>query len=105
MKDVAAAHNCLMIDLHAMFLRAIARKSPGLPLTSDGVHMAIYGDAIMAIGVLRAVGVPEQKIAQTDTLSLLQCRGWNMSARLFTERLEIPPDRLAKTDLLRNFSF
>ena len=31
-------------------------------LTSDGVHMNPLGDALMAIGVLRALGVPDEAI-------------------------------------------
>ncbi|MFI5459771.1 MAG: hypothetical protein ACHRXM_30465 [Isosphaerales bacterium] len=32
-------------------------------LTVDGVHMSPFGDALMAIGVLRAMGIPDEKIA------------------------------------------
>lgn len=105
MKQIGVETGCTVVDLHAMFLKAVTRKSPGLPLTSDGIHMALYGDAIMAVGVLRALGVPDTTIAQTDTLPFLQCRGWSMSARQLAERLEIPPSRFAKTDLLRGFTF
>ena len=34
-------------------------KTPGTKLTVDGVHMAFDGDCMMALGVLRAMGVDE----------------------------------------------
>ena len=105
MKKIGNAKACNVIDLHSMFLTALRRKTSGLPLTIDGVHMAVYGDAIMAVGVLRAFGVPDSVITNTDTLPFLQCRSWTMSAKRLTELLEIPPSRLAKTDILRGFSF
>jgi len=105
MKTIGEEKACAVVDLHDMFLTALRHKTPGVPLTSDGVHMAVYGDAIMAVGVLRAFGVPDSVIAQTDTLPLLQCRAWNMSAKRFIDLLEIPPTRLAKADIIRGFSF
>jgi len=105
MKKIGAKKACGVIDLHELFLESLQHKTPGVPLTSDGVHMAIYGDAIMAIGILRALGIPDSVIIKTDTFSLLQCRAWNMSAKRLTELLEIPPSRFAKADLLRGFSF
>jgi lysophospholipase L1-like esterase len=65
MKQVAADKKCQFVDLHAMFLAALAKKptdAKGNWLTADGVHMKPLGDAIMAIGVLRALGVPDAKI-------------------------------------------
>jgi hypothetical protein len=32
-------------------------------LTGDGVHMQPLGDGVMAVGVLRGLGVPDAKIA------------------------------------------
>jgi hypothetical protein len=49
-----------------MFLTALAKKPAGEGdkwLTRDGVHMKPMGDALMALGVLRALGVPDAKIA------------------------------------------
>jgi acyl-CoA thioesterase I len=60
-KQIAAEKKCQLVDLHAMFLAALANKAKGL--TRDGVHMQPTGDAIMAIGILRALGVPDVKIA------------------------------------------
>ena len=105
MKKIGKAKACNVVDLHSLFLTALHHKTPGLPLTSDGVHMAVYGDAIMAIGLLRAFGVPDSVIANTDTLPFLKCRSWDMSAKRLTELLEIPPSRLAKADIIRGFTF
>ena len=68
-KKIAAEKKCQLVDLHGMFLTALKQKpanQKGNWLTGDGVHMKPLGDAIMAVGVLRALGVPEAKIAATD---------------------------------------
>ena len=105
MKKIGEEKACIVIDLHEMFLTALRHKTPGVPLTIDGLHMAVYGDAIMAVGVLRALGVPDAVIAQTDTLPQLQCRVWNMPAKRVAELLEIPTSRFAKADFIRGFAF
>jgi lysophospholipase L1-like esterase len=67
-KKIAAEKKCQLVDLHGMFLTALKKKPAGQGnwLTSDGVHMKPLGDAAMAAGVLRALGVPDEKIAATD---------------------------------------
>ena len=64
-KQIAAEKKCQFVDLHGMFLTALKQKPADEKnwLTSDGVHMKPLGDAIMAVGVLRALGVPDAKIA------------------------------------------
>ncbi|MCE9544889.1 MAG: SGNH/GDSL hydrolase family protein [Planctomycetia bacterium] len=66
-KQIAADKKCQFVDLHDMFLTALKNKpadaGKGNWLTSDGVHMKPLGDAVMAVGVLRALGVPADKIA------------------------------------------
>ena len=65
-KEIAKEKNCTLVDLHQMFLDVHAKhpaeKKGKNWLTSDGVHMADTGNALMAIGVLRGLGVPEAKI-------------------------------------------
>jgi lysophospholipase L1-like esterase len=67
-KKIAAEKKCQLVDLHGMFLRALKQKPAGQKtwLTGDGVHMRPLGDALMAMGVLRALGVPDAKTAATD---------------------------------------
>jgi len=65
MKEIAAEKNCQMVDLHSMFLATLKKKPEHLPLTADGVHMQALGNAVMAAGVLRALGVPDEKIEAT----------------------------------------
>ena len=68
-KQIAAEKKCQLVDLHAMFLTALKQKPAGQKtcwLTVDGVDMNPLGDAIMAVGVLRALGVPDAKIAASD---------------------------------------
>ncbi len=66
MKEAADGAGCTFCDLHALFLAALAANPrPDNWLTTDGVHMRPAGDAVMAIGVLRALGVPDDQIAAT----------------------------------------
>jgi acyl-CoA thioesterase I len=70
MKTIAADKKCGMADLHQMFLTALKSKPADMKgnwLTSDGVHMKPLGDAIMAIGALRAIGVSDEKLGATET--------------------------------------
>jgi acyl-CoA thioesterase-1 len=69
MRQIAAEKKCAFVDLHAMFWEALKKKpaeATGNWLTSDGVHMAARGNAVMALGLLRALGVPDEKTAATD---------------------------------------
>jgi lysophospholipase L1-like esterase len=68
-KRVAQRTGCTYVDLFGLFLRAIEERERGginLPLTRDGVHMLPPGDLLMAVGILRAWGVPDEKMAATD---------------------------------------
>lgn len=69
LKEVAGEKKCIFIDLHQMFLDGLAncpeqiKPNPrGNKLTGDGVHMQPAGDAVMAIAVLKGLGVPNEKI-------------------------------------------
>jgi lysophospholipase L1-like esterase len=68
-KKIAAEKICQLVDLYGMFLRALNQKPAGRKtwLTGDGGHMNPLGDAAMAVGVLRPLGVPDAKIAATDS--------------------------------------
>jgi lysophospholipase L1-like esterase len=72
---VARRQGCAYIDLHRLFLEAIEayRQRNGLDrsttcsyFTTDGVHMQPPGDALMAVGVLRGLDVPDEVVAATD---------------------------------------
>ncbi len=68
-KQIAAEKKCQVVDLHGMFLAALKQKPAGEKgdwLTGDGVHMKPLGNGIMAAGVLRALGVPDAKIAASE---------------------------------------
>ena len=65
-RRVAADKKCLLADLHAGFLDAIATRpadAKGNQLTSDGVHMNAAGDWLMAEVILKTLGVPADKVA------------------------------------------
>ena len=67
MRSVAREKQCFLVDLHAMFL-AVLEANPdearGNRLTTDGVHMRPVGDAVIAVGLLRGLGVPEKTLEQ-----------------------------------------
>ena len=68
-KQIAAEKKCQFVDLHGMFLTALKQKpadEKGNWLTHDGVHMKPLGDAIMATGALRAMGVPDKTISADE---------------------------------------
>ena len=68
-KQIAGEKKCQLLDLHQMFLDALEKKpADGGPtwLTVDGVHMRPLGDAIMAIGVLRGLGVRDAMLSALD---------------------------------------
>jgi len=70
-KKVAERNKCEYVDLYALFLKAIEKRSKDSKsgdrfFTTDGVHMKPTGDALMAVGVLRALGVPDERIKATD---------------------------------------
>jgi lysophospholipase L1-like esterase len=75
MRGVAAARPDVgLVDLHAMFVNVLRAKNAtttssndsflSLPLTMDGVHMVAAGNAIMAVGLLRGLGVSDDAIAR-----------------------------------------
>ena len=69
-KQVARERGCALVDLHRIFVAALPKRPEGVEgknwLTKDGVHMAPPGDALMAIGVLRALGMPDAEIGKDD---------------------------------------
>ncbi|HEY3377048.1 MAG TPA: hypothetical protein VGL77_06080 [Armatimonadota bacterium] len=85
-----------------MFLKALAAKPATMRLTADGVHMSQYGDAIMAYGVLRALGVPDATIAATDAPALFRIRALGIPLTQFAQSLEVPPSRFFSKPELTN---
>lgn len=70
-KQIARERNCTLVDLHRMFMTAVSKRPSDIEdkahwLTSDGVHMKPLGDALMALGMLRALGVPDDKIVMGE---------------------------------------
>ena len=93
MKEIATAKDCGVVDLHAIFLEAIAKKPASLKLTKDGIHMNLYGDTLMAIGVLRALGVPDSKIASIDPSSGIKF-SMTMPIGEAASKLQVPVSQL-----------
>ncbi|MEI6520944.1 MAG: SGNH/GDSL hydrolase family protein [bacterium] len=99
MKDIAKDKKCKVVDLHTMFISALAKKPASLKITTDGIHMNFYGDTIMAIGVLRALGVTDTTIAKTNAIGVFQVKNFGPLAK-FAAELEVPPARFFKPSLV-----
>jgi lysophospholipase L1-like esterase len=104
-KQIATDKKAVLVDLHQMFITAEAAKPAGLRLTADGVHMNAYGDAIMAYGVLRALGVPDTTTAGTDALPALRLYQWGMSLTHAAELLQTQPARFIQPELASFLGF
>ncbi len=73
-QEIARERKCTFVNLREMFLKVLKNRSAastqptegGRQLTVDGVHMKPMGDTLMAVGVLHALGVPDEKIKDTD---------------------------------------
>jgi lysophospholipase L1-like esterase len=68
-KQIAAEKKCQLVDLHDLFLKIVKMRPDDFPeksLTTDGVHMNAAGNGLMAIGVLRALGVSDEKITTCE---------------------------------------
>lgn len=70
LRELAKEKKLPLADLNAMMWKEIESETPAFPkagkhyLTSDGVHMNPFGDAVMAEGVLRAFGLGDAEIAK-----------------------------------------
>jgi lysophospholipase L1-like esterase len=66
LRELAAKKGCLLADLNQEMqdaLKIFPDDAPkGKQLTRDGVHMNPLGNFMMAQGILKAFGVPEEKI-------------------------------------------
>ena len=69
-KDIAADKKCRIVDLHQIFLDMLAKRPADLQgawLAHDGVHMNDRGNTVMAIALLRALGVAKPFPDTTST--------------------------------------
>jgi hypothetical protein len=94
-----------VIDLHGYFRKALAAKPANLKLTGDGVHMNLVGDAIMAFGVLRALGVSDAAIIATAPQEFFQFGPLRMSLPKAAELFEVPVTRFFKPELARLLNY
>jgi len=73
LRELAGKKKLPLTDLNAMMWKEIENPDPTFPkagkhyLTSDGVHMNPFGDAVMAEGVLRAFGLGDPEIEKAKT--------------------------------------
>lgn len=65
LRYLAAHKRCPLADLNALFVDALKdKKGTGDTFTVDGVHMNERGDRLMALGLLRALGMSGEQIAR-----------------------------------------
>ena len=65
MEEVARKKEVRFVNLHELMLRASKNRPADAGehyLTTDGVHLSPVGNAVVAVGVLRALGVGDEKI-------------------------------------------
>jgi lysophospholipase L1-like esterase len=74
LRTLAAEKKCLLADLNAEMQAALAaaakagpKNAKGNYLTSDGVHMAFAGNEMMAVGVLKGLGLDAAELAKAKS--------------------------------------
>jgi lysophospholipase L1-like esterase len=66
LRKIAGERNLPLADLNAAMLeeqKALAAAGKNRSLTTDGVHMNVFGNLMMARGVMRALGVDASQLA------------------------------------------
>lgn len=66
LRETAKARNLPLADLNAA-MAAEQTANPKRVLTTDGVHMNLYGNLMMAKGVLGAFGLDDKQLAAANT--------------------------------------
>lgn len=103
LRSLAAEKHCLLADLNAEMQGALAEanKTPAQPkkenvLTTDGVHMAFAGDVMMAVGVLKALGLDAAQLAKAKEVWLDAPATHQMNAQVsLTQRQAQQLEKLA----------
>jgi len=71
LRELAKKKGCLLADLNIEMqegLKTFPEDAPkGKQLTTDGVHMNPYGNFMMAKGILKAFGVPKERVKEFET--------------------------------------
>lgn len=77
LRTLAVEKKCLLADLNADMQAAIAEAAKTRPatgkgnyLTTDGVHMAAAGNRMMALGVLKGLGLTDAELAKAKEVWL-----------------------------------
>jgi lysophospholipase L1-like esterase len=92
LRETAKARRLPLADLNAAMAAeqaSLAKAGIKRALTNDGVHMNIYGDLVMAKGVLAAFGLTDRELAAVQSK-------WNEMPDLFQTTAKI---KLSLTDL------
>ena len=70
-RNLAKEKNCLLADLNADMQAELTKMGrdlgkPGTALTSDGVHMNLEGNIMMATGILKTFGLSDEQIKKAE---------------------------------------
>ncbi|MCC6240549.1 MAG: SGNH/GDSL hydrolase family protein [Phycisphaerales bacterium] len=82
LRELAGQRHLPLADLSALMQQQIAQEisegwTPGHLLTMDGVHMNPRGNALMATGVLQAIGLDNEQIAKARQVWMDIPNGWS----------------------------
>jgi lysophospholipase L1-like esterase len=96
LRRLAKEKNLPLADLNTMFQKAIkAANQPGKNVfTSDGVHMNIEGNKLMAVGVLQAFGLNPAQIKKAEA-------AWKPIEKLAAETAQRAAEAKAKAEAER----
>jgi lysophospholipase L1-like esterase len=76
LRELAGIYGATLADQYAAFMATWAKNgNSGAKLTSDQVHLAPSGDALMARTALRAFGIPEGDLARANAEVLKRMPG------------------------------
>lgn len=94
LRETAKARNLPLADLNAA-MAAEQTANPKRVLTTDGVHMNLYGNLMMAKGVLAAFGLDDKQLAAVNA-------GWSAQPDLYqgAARIKLSLNELAALEAL-----
>jgi lysophospholipase L1-like esterase len=87
LRQLAKEKGCLLADLNADMQKGLeagekAGKKRGNMLTSDGVHMNVWGNQVMAAGIIRAFGLSDEQMTKAKDAWLDIPNGVTVSPRV-----------------------
>lgn len=104
MQQLAADKRLPIVDVHALLGTAMAAAPRNVSMMA-GVRLGSMGDAVCAVGLLRALGVPDAAVATADLLPAIQFRAFGMRVVELADLLGVPPTRLLQPEFAGQLAF